>query len=45
MNCVNNGKDVEGGSPQVKRCIFYYASLVNNFNPNIKNKKMLNNIL
>jgi hypothetical protein len=22
MNCVNNGKDVEGGSSQVKRCIF-----------------------
>jgi len=38
---VNNGKDVEMGSPQVMKCIFCYVNLVNNSNPSIKHRKSL----
>jgi hypothetical protein len=38
---INNGKDVEVGSPQVMKCIFCYVDLLNNYNPSIKHRKGL----
>jgi hypothetical protein len=38
---INNGKDVEMGSPQVVKCIFCYVNVVSNFNPSIKHRKGL----
>jgi len=41
LYCVNDGKDVKRGSPQVMICIFCYANFMNNINPNIKDTKCL----
>jgi hypothetical protein len=38
---VDDGKEVEGTSHQVMKCILCYVDLVNGFNPRIKKRKGL----
>ncbi len=41
---MNDGKDVEGASNQLIRCIFCYVNPKNVPNPRTKNKKVLSNV-
>jgi hypothetical protein len=38
--CVNDLKNVEGGSLQIMKCIICHCHHVNNFNPSTKDKNV-----